>query len=783
MDDDRLASELERRASGASPRPDWASRDLLPAVWREIDARPAPVLVSRWSPLAGLATLVVALLVLVVALPRLVPAPPSATSSPATTSTPSAEPSSSPRPMSVTEFAARRATGDLAGKTVLVNGRIDPELRYGPVCLAIDQPCFMGVLSGADPPVDVSWRWVPSTAAQANRTYDYTRTGWQSWYQAPTPVEGVLLLSVTDAGQVDFVGRVHSPLHTLAWSVAGANELDINSLSPEQVVLVEGWLVDTEPPGSEVNIDCVPRQFPDLDGLPSRYCRLTDYLSSEQPTGEVAPDSAAGLQVQRAAAKQFRGPNADESAMYAIAPRLYGGGCSGAPPCRLWDVVARVDVATELATPTPSSSVSPSPSASPEPPPAALPCEGPGFLTSISDPTGLVAGCAISEPSAIASLGPDLPAVTNPGGDLSRLRLAWLTSGCATSATVSVVPNSSPPLFLISAPPSCILSNALLIGIDLALSSPVDANTIGVRFDEPAPQPTPSQPVQPSELRTIDCPDETTDAGPVQIEDHTGLVIGCSAGGAVAGDEPAVTSSFPSELTVKWMAPCVVDPLNTRIELWYREPKGDPSDPSRFQPPYLLVVNRSHPTEPYACLDAISGRQARIQLEQPISPADVALFFTYDGIGADSAQAGDGANRFHLEIAADQPEYVEGESIAVTASLLSVADATVTGLVHPMLGVEQLDGVIRYGPPAIILICPRPTDLTGGVPLEESTPWPTSWSRVDPQSGFLDAYVRDGELILPTGTYRFYALSSFSIGETCSGDQVELEASIVVAVR
>ncbi|HEX9371347.1 MAG TPA: hypothetical protein VF897_10080, partial [Roseiflexaceae bacterium] len=186
MDDDRLASELQRRASVASPRPDWAQRDLLPAVWREIDARPQPVLASRWSPIAGLAALVVALLILVIAVPRLVPQPPSATSTPP-----------SPLVLTTAEFAARVAAGDLGGKTVFVNGRIDPQSRLGLACLAIDWPCFMGVLAGADPPVDVSWRWVPSTLAQANRTYDYTRTGWQSWYEAPAPVEGTLLLSVS----------------------------------------------------------------------------------------------------------------------------------------------------------------------------------------------------------------------------------------------------------------------------------------------------------------------------------------------------------------------------------------------------------------------------------------------------------------------------------------------------------------------------------------------------------------------------------------------------------
>ena len=61
--------------------------------------------------------------------------------------------------------------------------------------------------------------------------------------------------------------------------------------------------------------------------------------------------------------------------------------------------------------------------------------------------------------------------------------------------------------------------------------------------------------------------------------------------------------------------------------------------------------------------------------------------------------------------------------------------------------------------------------------------WPASWSPGDPNASFYDSYLRDGELILPAGTYRFYAFSDFSIGEACARERMQLEASVIVSVR
>ncbi|HUP83704.1 MAG TPA: hypothetical protein VM284_05905, partial [Candidatus Limnocylindria bacterium] len=109
MNDDQIAAELRRRAYAAAARPDWAQRVLLPAVREDIDTRPQRVPTSSWVPRLGVAAIVVALLVLVVALPRLDLQPP-----PAASPTPAAD-----TVLSSHEFATLVASGGLSGETVL----------------------------------------------------------------------------------------------------------------------------------------------------------------------------------------------------------------------------------------------------------------------------------------------------------------------------------------------------------------------------------------------------------------------------------------------------------------------------------------------------------------------------------------------------------------------------------------------------------------------------------------------------------------------------------------
>lgn len=623
MDDDRLASELERRSRAALPRPDWARHDLLPAVRREIDARPQPVVTSRWSPRLGVAAVVAALLIMVVAVPRLVPAPPTSSSSPTQSAT---LPPAQTGVLSTAEFASRLAAGELSGETVLVDGRIGPNLDRV-ICTPSGSDldtCWMGPLEGTDPQIHVKARWLETNAE------DRTTTGlrWDKWHFPFTPQEGFLLLTVDDSRQVEFVGLARDSGPGPVWSVADADgqHLDINTVGADEVILVRGWLVETEPPGTTINIDCMAPQFSRVDGLPYNYCLPQDYLSSEQPVDELTPRGTARLSVQRNAAQLFGARIQDGTSLFAIAPRLYGG-CFDAPTCWQWDIVARVDqrfweplpsrapthtfdcglaplqvidetglveacagsqllgdgnpvivsnpdgdpgfleiswgsvpacgdgpesvtlrpratgyellvvhtrtdsacdgvvyetrIVLRLSEPIPADTVIVSLSSS-EPSPSPIECQGVGLPISVSDPTGLVVGCSEMETGDIADLGPDLPVIENRDGDRSRLRIAWRTSGCATSASVSVTPNSNPPLFLISAPPSCTLASAIVLGIELSLSSLVDANLAGVRFHEPGPTPL-------TDPQSIDCGPVASGDPKVTVYDETGLIESCEA--------------------------------------------------------------------------------------------------------------------------------------------------------------------------------------------------------------------------------------------------------------
>jgi hypothetical protein len=333
MNDDQIRSELERRAGSAAQQTDWAKRVLLPAVWREVDARPEPVVTSRWSTGVSVAALVTALLVLVVAVPRLAP---NGSASP----TPIA-----PLVLSATDFAAQLAAGSLNGQTVLVDGQItaDPDLIG--YCVPT-HACYFGALGGTEPIVNVSVVDVATVQEDANASMRGLGT-WPWWRTFRAPVDGVLLLSVDSSGAVEFRGVARDSGTGPAWSVADAAALDIATFSPDDALIVRGRLYSPVPPGTVYDRTC-PGGRP-FDGLPSRFCGNFDSLSTATPGGDR-------IEVQAGAANEF---DNEGEALYAIAPRLYGS-CVGTPPCWLWDVVARIAEGAELqptpmpTTPTPA---------------------------------------------------------------------------------------------------------------------------------------------------------------------------------------------------------------------------------------------------------------------------------------------------------------------------------------------------------------------------------------------------------------------------------------------
>lgn len=306
----------------------------------------------------------------------------------------------------------------------------------------------------------------------------------------------------------------------------------------------------------------------------------------------------------------------------------------------------------------------------------------------------------------------------------------------------------------------------------------------------PTATPVPSQVVTPPTpdpsvtSRTLDCAGAPMEpeGGSVRIEDHTGWVRSCIVSGSEDPGEPEISSKTdPPSLTVSWQVPCAADPMRTLLELWYRAPHGPEDDPSRFQPPFLMVANRVEPGTAYGCLDVVTGRQVQLVLDQSIAVTDVELFLTLRGRGIDRFV--NATQEFELTIGPDTREYLVDEAIEVSASLASVGESTVTGWVGPFLGIEQLDGDLAFHPGPLISICPETSQLTADEPLVGKFNWPTTWSPRDPNADFYAHRVRDGELFLPPGVYRMYAWSRFSIGDTCSDDIVDLRTSIIVHVR
>jgi hypothetical protein len=273
--------------------------------------------------------------------------PPSPT--PAPTATPGPPP---PQPyiFSTDEFVAAFRRGALDGKTVLVDGSV-PLIGRGTGCSPPppDFPCPLGVLAGTDL-VDVVWyeRW----AVKENDGAHFEGGGitWPWWGGPDWPVAGLLVMRVTDDGKIQFVGRQRR----LVRSVPDAKGLDVNSIDPEEVVLVEGWLT-----GFGGIPSCLPTPSDAVAGLPDRWCSNAGYLmdSAHRHVSNDA-DRAAGIELQHEAYWEYApdprpevvgaGDGEPRFGTYALSPRLEGWCAQGQAPCWQWNLVGRVDPDSNL---------------------------------------------------------------------------------------------------------------------------------------------------------------------------------------------------------------------------------------------------------------------------------------------------------------------------------------------------------------------------------------------------------------------------------------------------
>ncbi|MEP7158870.1 MAG: hypothetical protein ABI797_05550 [Chloroflexota bacterium] len=623
----------------------------------------------------------------------------------------------------------------------------------------------MGPLEDVDPPIDVYARWVPSTEAERSAG----APALEGWWSFPYgPVDGLLLLSVANDGQVEFLGWVRwSPGFAQTYSAAQAGEITLSSFALDSVVLVDGWL------GGQGGAPPCPYEEAPITGLLARGCVHPSWISDDAASG-----GADALRVQNDAYFDFA-PNHTSAesfvvesrrGVYALARRLFGSGCTDAQvPCWGWAVVARVDG---------PSAVQPRPSRSPFPTATlyrqSLDC-GLATLTFV-DETGLVRQC-----TATQSPGEAIPFALAPDDDRDTLEVSWSgIPACDGPQTLSfkVLGEGVLKLDLHSDPIMLCDGVPWETHVFLELWGPLSPTTvIALHSTSPRPSPTANPPAV-DITHACTSTDSATDRV-VELTDHAGLIESCSTRLVDwPGQQFVISDVSRGVVRIAFEDGCA-GAGDARLDLWDR---GD--DSPAYEPRYFLNVELQRPVSPLGCHDAMAGIAVDITfMNVELAPGSLAssieTSLMVDGRGMASFESADAARRFTLEIGAGKSEYAQNEAIKVSALLTSETDVTVVCMSGPIIALEQLDGSLQFAPGPFILLCPGPRELQGGEPVTSEFA-PEAWGLSDPNP--LTPYLRDGELYLPNGTYRFFARASFWVGELLEDDRVELEASVVVRV-
>lgn len=382
-----------------------------------------------------------------------------------------------------------------------------------------------------------------------------------SWRAPQPPIEGRLLLSVSDAGFVKYLGYVDTQAGARASTVEEVIGVDPNSTPASQTFVIDAWLNETEPPGTFISIDCVmPPPGNTIPGLPTRYCQPTDFLTNDRHESDSADlgRATSKLSVQRQAGGEFGHGDNPSHGLFAVSPRLYGG-CFGDSPCWEWDIVARLtDVATTQPTPSVASGVA-----------CGLPeswsMAGSSSPPTVVDATGLVASCEVIEAEASNDHGLE---VMKPEGDETVLEVHWDGTPCDMGSTFRLSQSGSGFDLQGSRPDVGCDEPLVHHAMQIHLRQPITADMVTVELLAPGvPFATPT----PISANVIECSDSPTDTrwpAHSTIHDETGLIESCeTVDSSVTSDSVEVENPQGDlrVIRVSWLGGACDDPLEFKF--------------------------------------------------------------------------------------------------------------------------------------------------------------------------------------------------------------------------
>jgi hypothetical protein len=747
MNDDDLRRHLERRADGA------AQPELLPAVRAEIASEPRRLSSSKFPAFAGLAASVVVLVVIVATMPSLNPAAPPPGASPASdAASPTAEPTATERP-----GIACASLGELHPTLIDSTGLVEScEVVAAPQ----DGQVFTSVTNpdGDQSTLLVVWSGISCDLAS---TFTMSRrgTGYDLDFERPVmdctdePFRHAMRIALREevaaADVRATLGRTAEVEAGAAWWELAPHERPTAESTELDLIVYERACAGGNSPDSrlrEVGIDYTSDSVTitfKVTPLPGEGdCPVAPgapyTVRLDTPLGDrrlVDGDDLAGVVVLEEDANfiALATHRVDEYANERFEAMFGAEGCM-------------VTSTTDRYVPTDAEVL-----------------------------------------AAVEALGGTDGHITG-GGYVSE---DWVAAARAFGAVEAYAGRPKPWYILISDEGSAFLrtiSPTMVAG--RTVWNPSDQARLPNRDCE---QPQRTLPPEPNgEGQFIECSGAPSnpDPGAVWIEDHTGLVIGCSVGETEPPQETTLMSVHePPGLTLTWPTPCVADADVTRLEFWSRAARlpVDPSSP--FEDSYVLISDRQPPEDPPGCFTMINGRTVTLELAEPILDDDVDLITTREQRGFDNEVQGAGS--FTLSFGTNKAEYEANERIDLDISMLYEGPAQSLAFVDhrvPTLFVEQLDGRLVMGTTFVNYDCRHdgPITLHAGEPAEMGFQKSIGYAENDPDAAFYASYFDDPELRLPPGRYRLTVITSFlELGLCAQGPQrtVDLEASVIVTVR